>query len=70
MKKYIMFIIIAVFLCACGGNQSKKENDELGPEEETIFVQEESVVIDASIKDVQEEVDASEKKVDELLKDI
>ncbi len=70
MKKYLVIITVALFMAACG-NQSKKENsDEMTPEQETAFVQEESVAIDSSVKEVTTEVENSEKKVDELLKGI
>jgi PBP1b-binding outer membrane lipoprotein LpoB len=70
MKKYIMFIAVALFVSACGNSGKTDATEELSQEEQIVFVEEESEAIDASVKEVQSEVDDSETKVNELLKDI
>jgi len=70
MKKYIMFIVVALFVSACGNSGKTDNTEELTQEEQIVFVEEESEAIDASVKEVQSEVDNSEAKVNELLKGI
>lgn len=70
MKKYFIFITIILFMSACGNQSNKEKSDEMTPEQEIVFVQEESIVIDSSIKATEAQVENSEEQVEELLKGI
>lgn len=70
MKKYILIAGLSLFFIACGNQGNNEEAEELTPEQETAFVEEESKAIDSSLTEVKATVDESEKKVDELLEGI
>ncbi len=70
MKKYILIAGLSLFFIACGNQENNEEAEELTPEQETAFVEEESQAIDSSLTEVKATVDDSEKKVDELLEGI
>ncbi len=70
MKKLMFIIAISLGLLACGNQGGSSESKDMTPQEETSFVNEESAIIDASVREVKSEVEESEKKVNELLKGI
>jgi hypothetical protein len=70
MKKYILIAGVSLFFFACGNQGTNEETEELTPEQETVFVEEESRAIDSSLTEVTTEVEESERKVDELLEGI
>ena len=65
-----MLIAVALLVSACGNSNKTDNSEELSQEEQLVFVEEESEAIDASLQEVQSEVDNSEAKVNELLKGI
>jgi hypothetical protein len=72
MKKYLFYIAIAMLFMACGNAATETDSvtKELTPEEEQVFVEQESEVIEESVIEVKSEVKESEQQVKELLKDI
>jgi len=70
MKKYLMGIAVAMIFTACGNQSNKEKAEEMTPEQETVFVEEESNAVDSSLKAVSNEVEETEVKVNEILKAI
>ncbi len=72
MKKYFVLIASAFLFWACGNATNDVESDsmETMTEEEQIFVEQETDVIEESVLEVKNKVEHSEQQVEELLRDI